>query len=510
MKSNLVEFSDRTLGHGYYPVGMAIQHSIIDAWNIWMEFNTLPVGFEIMGHGSNEFYENDTFIDESLYPYCVQHNLNGKRCFFKDLNSMTHSTSSSSIDFEEDVDWIERQAIRQYNNGQQQVDRNILKQDINDFWEKSQISTSHIKDNKKKDNDKLVLPALGNILTFAHIARMRFHRQVPIIELYRQHYKQVIGKKSVGSTNNLRVALHIRRADACDHQSEGYQQHKTPLDSPAQVSGKRLCYATSVYIEELRRVQSIIHRQQPEQTIDVYLSTDYAGSVLDDIRSNYRDVYESMNWHYLQFDRNTFRYDGVIEDENNDPKQQKRLGETAVADLWHLSHGQVFIGHLGSRFGKLGWLLSIARHNAFVPYVTVDGHSFCCEVDENCGQVKPYITDMMNCMTFTHATSHFAGYKIPINEDYWEVGSTVRIALAEHQYNKKKTKKKKKHHSEEGEQQPTREEQEKRVGYINVTELMQLQKQEKHMTSKLSQAEQNNILGSVFASMNLAESKKRK
>ena len=33
--------------------------------------------------------------------------------------------------------------------------------------------------------------------------------------------------------------------------------------------------------------------------------------------------------------------------------------ETALAELWHLSHMQYFVGHLGSRFGKVAWAVRI-------------------------------------------------------------------------------------------------------------------------------------------------------
>ena len=66
------------------------------------------------------------------------------------------------------------------------------------------------------------------------------------------------------------------------------------------------------------------------------------------------------------------------------------------------SHGQVFIGHLGSRFGKVGWLLATARFHTFIPFFSVDGHSFCCDVDEHCARMKPYVSDMENCMTFSY------------------------------------------------------------------------------------------------------------
>jgi hypothetical protein len=106
------------------------------------------------------------------------------------------------------------------------------------------------------------------------------------------------------------------------------------------------------------------------------------------------------------------------------------LGETAVADIWHLSHGQVFIGHLGSRFGKVGWRQATARHNTFVPFYTVDGHSICCDIDENCGAMAPYVVSMENCIAIYYAKSKFNTEHFNESE-YWEKGATFRPLAAE-------------------------------------------------------------------------------
>ena len=160
--------------------------------------------------------------------------------------------------------------------------------------------------------------------------------------------------------------------------------------------------------------------------LDVYLATDHAGSMLDEIRDRFPDDFNAWNWHFSNYTRDTFEYEGFIDGKNVGGTKQAMLGETAVADLWHLSHGQVFVGHLGSRFGKVSWLLATARRNIFVPFFTVDGHSFCCEIDEPCGEMRPYITSMENCMTFAHDL--VTKDRIP---NYWEVGSHVRKEVAE-------------------------------------------------------------------------------
>ncbi|KAL7539806.1 hypothetical protein ACHAWF_006523 [Thalassiosira exigua] len=206
-------------------------------------------------------------------------------------------------------------------------------------------------------------PPLGHLMVFAHIARMFFHRAPPVLEAYRRHRQSIWNRKSSGrkssNDNTLMVSLHIRRADSCGVLNSEYQQKASLLDSVPQVNGVRMCYETSVYLEALNRIK------------------------------------------------------GIIEDIADDSKQAL-IGETAVADLWHLSHGECFVGHMGSRFGKVSYALATARRNRFIPFATVDGHSFCCEIDENCAAIKPHISSMINCVAFAWQLSH-----VQINRDYW-------------------------------------------------------------------------------------------
>lgn len=122
----------------------------------------------------------------------------------------------------------------------------------------------------------------------------------------------------------------------------------------------------------VQRIRELVPDDQP---IHVYLSTDDADDVIKEIQTRHADVYASVNqWSFLNYSRTHFQYKAdFIEDEENEGRPI--LGETAVADLWLLSHGQAFVGHLGSRFGKVGWLLATSRQARFVPYFSVDGHS---------------------------------------------------------------------------------------------------------------------------------------
>ena len=156
--------------------------------------------------------------------------------------------------------------------------------------------------------------------------------------------------------------------------------------------------------------------------LHVYLSSDDSKSLLEEIQTNDPALYTSMTWHVLGYpDRSSiFQYQGSIE--GNRHGQHNVLGETAVADLWLLSHGEVFVGHLGSRFGKMAYLLSTARYNRFIPYFSVDGKSYCCDVDEDCGYMKPYIRSMDgHCLGFS-----MTRWKTRPNKNYWDIGTLAR------------------------------------------------------------------------------------
>jgi hypothetical protein len=81
----------------------------------------------------------------------------------------------------------------------------------------------------------------------------------------------------------------------------------------------------------------------------------------------YSTTLKIFTWKYLDFQRDMFDYAKheskhiCIEDNENNPPHQGKLGESAALDLWHLSH-------LTSCFSKSGWLRAIAHSNAFVPF----------------------------------------------------------------------------------------------------------------------------------------------
>merc|ERR1712070_421664 len=115
-----------------------------------------------------------------------------------------------------------------------------------------------------------------------------------------------MGNPGLGKLN---VALHVRRADSCmNFPPSAYKTKPSPLTELGQVSGRRFCYATSVYIEQLQKIS-----EKYELPLTVYLATDDSHSLLDDIRSKHRDFYDATTWSYLNYSRSNFKYKGFIE-----------------------------------------------------------------------------------------------------------------------------------------------------------------------------------------------------
>lgn len=167
----------------------------------------------------------------------------------------------------------------------------------------------------------------------------------------------------------------------------------------------------------LRRVKDLYG-----MPLKVFLSSDDSGSILEEIKSLGPDLFESSSWHYLNYPLDTFVHDGLAV-EFQPSEKSALIGETAVLDMWHLSHSQLLIGSLGSRFEKGAYLLAVSRHNVPIPYISVDGHNYCCENDEQCSRATAALTGMVDCMTFAPEMFHYNGNAAG---KYWEEGVTIR------------------------------------------------------------------------------------
>ena len=363
----------------HYPLGKGIQYATIRAWKRMKKNGSLPRSYS----NSKMFY-----INETHYDYCTENKLLGKNCFFKELPA------------DEDLDTMEEEAVSAFGNKQ---DTDAIEQDVKEYV-------------RKAEDDGNSLPGLGHLLMFSHINRMRFNRQPPVRDFYSRHVDTTPSKNSRDETTVLRVSVHMRRADSCGHKMSGYETEPSTLDSTAQPSSLRMCYDTGVYMKQIQRIQ-----RESARPLEVYLSTDHHESVFGDIEKDFPDLYQNVTWKFLNYNRDIYNYGGMI-DNLAVNKKGDALGEAGVADLWLLSFGEVFVGHLGSRFGKVGWSLATARYNHFIPFFTVDGHSFCCAIDENCALMKDYMDSMEVCISYQQELMG-----VRANKDYWTVGSTVRV-----------------------------------------------------------------------------------
>ena len=377
----------------YLPIGKQLQYAAIDTWKAWRSDNVLP-----------EYYHRrirSIFVNPRWYPDCQKNRTSvnrgstysimyykGTSCFYQGITG--EEDSAGTIMEHNAIRWFEHNNNNSTLSSSEEVSptklqiRKILKAFLHDH----------------QSNDSRILSPLGNLLMFGHITRIMFNRRPFLEEIYQAHLTSIAVPSSsteydtkkagkIKTTTDVSdettknndvdpfiVGLHMRRGDSCNEDSpQLYQKEPSPLDSPAQFGNNRMCYQTDVYLEAIRRIRQLVPNTRP---LHVYVATDDAGDVMEEILHhktfNKGVEVEVDQWNYLNYSRSHFQYEAEsIEADENENKHI--LGETAVADLWLLSHGHAFIGHLGSRFGKAAWLLATSRHNTFVPFFTVDGHS---------------------------------------------------------------------------------------------------------------------------------------
>ncbi|CAK0869016.1 unnamed protein product [Prorocentrum cordatum] len=362
----------------FFPLGKQITYGPIKDWRQWVKDGVLASS---MG---TQTYKK--FIDPSRFQYCLDNNLSGSTCFWKDFF------------LDEELGSIEEDALAHVGSKANLSDIQNISADLERF--RTQASSSANVDSF----------ADSYLLTLSHIALIHFNRQPSLTASFEQHL--AIINPGVGK---LRVSLHIRRADACSGLvSKGYLEHASPIDEHAQMTNVRLCYHTKVYVNALHRIRNLYGRP-----LSVYVASDDGKSILDEIRQLDSDFYEGTAWYHLNFSRAALKYVGSVEGQNE--STNGFLGETAAADAWLLSHGDVFVGHMGSRFTKGAYLLAAARHNIPIPYISVDGHNYCCQNDEQCSKATAALTGIVDCLTFSPEIS---GQRNKGN--YWKDGVTIR------------------------------------------------------------------------------------
>jgi len=339
----------------------------------------------------------------------VKNNLKGRKCFVEDFTTFEEEVSDDS---DVESSFVRRKRLIE------------MKENLLELQQRP-----------------LHASPLTYLLAYCHISRITLQLRPFVLDLYQSHLREVSDPDhNESSAIPFKVGLHVRRGDACGHSKTGYEDVASKLDSIPQVSHLRKCYQTNVYLKALRKILKNLKKRKEEYQLVVYLATDHSSSLLKEIEEADPDLYASTTWMYLEYSRDLFDYlpkelDPLayfIESPENPNKAV--LGESAILDIHHLSHGiDAFVGHLGSRFGKLGWYQAISVRNGFVPFFTVDGHSACCDIDENCGKMAKdgAIVSMENCLgLFYPQIDEFRNNQT--ETDYWVdgIGATHRKLAA--------------------------------------------------------------------------------
>lgn len=385
MKQNMT-WSNEATRQLFFPLGKSMQYANIRMWKNWARSREVPSRIEGKIGG---------FIAKGC------DGVNGISCILKDLKE--------SDEFDKDVAGSDSDSSGPGPAMEQMRQLNAFR---------------HLAASTSDAGEKAAsIFANEFLLSFAHLTRMGFNMK-PNMQL---KYKSLV----VGSEpkdGSLKVALHMRRNDACNG---GYVEEPSAINAPAMTTPQRKCYTTSVYAKVLKDIY-----QKYNVPLHILLSTDgdnekdggkiggMMESIISDVNSFIDDdkMKHDLSWNYLDFTRSQFSYaTGGATIEGAQGKKRNDLAQSSVHDLWHLSHGEVFVGTLGSRFSKIAYMLAVARQNSVVPYVSLDGHNVCCESDESCEQATQKMDDMGDCLLFAHETN-----PEKCKDDYWTNGCGTR------------------------------------------------------------------------------------
>lgn len=367
------------------PLGKRLNYYTIDNWISWTSGGSSQRGGSLDSgeHGADADERYDTWLTRNFtergIPYCQANGFSYMRCVLRPMNAAEAPDDLSP----------EECTILQHTR----------------LAEEGTLVNEALRCRPRRDaRVGSACGPMAELTLFTQLARMRLIREVPLIQACDKHCTEIRHRSAdeapgVPATSpRLKVGLHIRRGDSC------WFRRDTPsrLNDPWQASSARYCYETSVYATALEALRN----RYPGQLDTVLLSTDEAGlgGLLDDFRTGHSELFRSLNWRYLNFSRKA--YDApkrsMIEARDNVLYKGAKgdMSFSGLADLWHLSHADLFVGHLGSRYGKQAWYMAMGRKGHFVPYVSVDGHTICCTMMESCGPAMDLVHDMHTCLTF--------------------------------------------------------------------------------------------------------------
>jgi len=158
------------------------------------------------------------------------------------------------------------------------------------------------------------------------------------------------------------VSIHFRQGDSCGNRKLTKQDERLVWSSNV---GK--CWTWAVYMQLLQKMDD-------RYGVDtVYLSTD-STEVVTEIQK-----VRKFNWVMVSGNRNEFRPGSTwIEYRNT---KQCDTAMLSFTDMYHLSHGDVFIGNLASFYSALAIYAIVGRIGRLPPFVSVQGATLCpaCE-----------------------------------------------------------------------------------------------------------------------------------
>lgn len=176
------------------------------------------------------------------------------------------------------------------------------------------------------------------------------------------------------------VSMHVRHGDACDVWFEKMPEHAVNtsiLMKDGVMQDSRYCFRSTVYMEQLELIRKKYGVRK------VLLSTDSPDMI------KLTEKYPQYEWIYLEVDRDPFeRYVGSglghwMNQDRNNYKDNRLYLYSAIADMYLLKHGDIFLGTMSSHFSKTLYYLMIGHKMRVPPFVTLD-LPLVCDVSDYC------------------------------------------------------------------------------------------------------------------------------
>jgi hypothetical protein len=185
----------------------------------------------------------------------------------------------------------------------------------------------------------------------------------------------------------LSVSMHVRQGDSCDYEV----RYELPPESRylSSKSGQRPCYHVDVYIRRLHELRELYGVSR------VYLATDSQEMLK---RAQQETQFE---WIYLHLSRDLFSSspttttasDTISAARESTKKwvdfyphsSNSLVTPSAVADLFLMKFGDLFLGAFTSHFSKLSFYLLVGTKMSLLPFVSLD-YPLSCDTVDDCAE----------------------------------------------------------------------------------------------------------------------------